>query len=327
MNEQLKSLIENYKKTDWLKLLREDLGEHNLKEIKPYLDFAKNFIDPLVENPDKLSVNFQNHLIQLLGQFIQWRETIRAHTDTRQNQVVVSNISGFKDWILDNFSNLHMASDIQDRYSSDQIVTKPEVDIKQYISARKTIEQELKKIKQTQSQLSEQMVKSEAKFYGDFFNKEANKNKTLSKIFGGVFLCVSLLACWFAYCFLKFDQSITADNFVELLIKGDVINKVFIFSVILLIISVIRREYLALRHQFTLNRHRQNALSSHKEILSSILKTASESDKEISNAVLLELTKSMFSPQDTGLVKDQKNTASESKIVEISKSLFSNSKS
>ena len=327
MNEQLKSLIEDYKKTKWPDLLRTDLGEHNLKEIKPYLDFAKNFIDPLVENPGKLSVNLQNHLIQLLSQFIQWRGTIKAHTDTRQNQVVVNNISGFKDWILDNFSNLRIALDIQDRYSSDQVFTKPEADLKQYISARKTIEQELKKIKQTQSQLSEQMVKSEAKFYGDFFNKEANKNKKLSTLFGVVFLLFSVFSCWFAYCFLKFDQNITADNVVELLIKGDVINKIFIFSVILLVISVIRREYLALRHQFTLNRHRQNALNSHKEILESIIKTEDKSDKDISNAILLELTKSMFSPQDTGLVKDQKSTASDSKIVEISKSLVNTSKS
>ena len=326
MNEQLKSLIEDYKKTNWSDLLRQDLGEHNLKEIKPYLDFAKNFIDPLVENPDKLSANLQNHLIQLLGQFIQWRETIKAHADTRQNQVVVNNISGFKDWILDNFSNLRMALDIQDRYSSDQVFTKPEMELKQYISARKTIEHELKKIKQTQSQLSEQMVKSEAKFYGDFFNREANKNKILSIIFGGVFLLFSIASCWLAYSFLKFDQNITANNFVELLIKGDVINKVFIFSVILIVISLIKKEYLALRHQFALNTHRQNALNSHKEILNSILGTENESDKEISNAVLLELTRSMFSPQDTGLVKDQKNTASDSKIVEISKSLFSNSK-
>ena len=83
---------------------------------------------------------------------------------------------------------------------------------------------------------------------------------------------------------------------------------------------------MALKHQYTLNRHRHNALSSHKEILSSIEKTASESDKEISNAILLELTKSMFSPQKTGFIKDQKDTSSENRVVEISKSLFNTSK-
>ena len=47
---------------------------------------------------------------------------------------------------------------------------------------------------------------------------------------------------------------------------------------------------------------------------------------EISNAVLLELTKSMFSPQDTGFVKNQKDSSSDNKVVEISKSLFTTSK-
>ena len=36
--------------------------------------------------------------------------------------------------------------------------------------------------------------------------------------------------------------------------------------------------------------------------------------------MLLELTKAIFSPQDTGFVKNQKDTSSENRIIEISKS-------
>ena len=79
-------------------------------------------------------------------------------------------------------------------------------------------------------------------------------------------------------------------------------------------------------YQYTLNKHRHNAINSHNELLDPILKTENESDKEISNAMLLELTKAIFSPQDTGFVKDQKNNSSENKIIEISKSLFNTSK-
>ena len=50
------------------------------------------------------------------------------------------------------------------------------------------------------------------------------------------------------------------------------------------------------------------------------------SDKEISNAMLLELTKAIFSPQDTGFVKYQKDISSENRIIEISKSMFNTSK-
>ena len=62
-----------------------------------------------------------------------------------------------------------------------------------------------------------------------------------------------------------------------------------------------------------------------KSLIDDYKETANESDREISNAVLLELTKAMFGSQDTGFIKDQKYT-SDSKVVEISKSLFSNSK-
>ena len=96
-------------------------------------------------------------------------------------------------------------------------------------------------------------------------------------------------------------------------------------SVIFIIISVLKNEYLAQRHQHILNQHRHNALDSHKEILDAIQKTESESDKEIANAILLELTKAMFSPQDTGFMKNSKNP-SQSQVIEVSKSLLSTSK-
>ncbi len=326
MDENLKNTIEDYKQTNWGKLLKEDLGEYNLKEIKPYLDFIKNFIDPLVESSRKLSTHQQNLLINLLNEFMNLREQIKNHTDTSQNQTIIDSSINFKNHILDNYQHLSMALKIQQEYDPDKIPGKPEIEIKKYQSAVKEMKEILEQARRAQSRLSEQEVKAEASRYGDFFKIEAEKNKKMSWCFGIGFLVSSLMAGGYAHWYLKFDSNIKAENFIELFIMGDMINKIFIFSIILIIISLIRREYLALRHQFTLNTHRHNALSSHKEILSSIKKTASESDKEISNAVLLELTKSMFSPQDTGFVKNQTAISSGSRIVEISKSLFSNSK-
>ena len=330
MDENLKNAIEDYKKTNWNALLKGDVGKYNLKEIKPYLDFVKNFIDPLVENSHKLTVSQQSSLINLLNDFVNLREQIKNHTDISQNQNIINSSIHFKNSILDNFQNLSMALKIQKEYDPDKRLEKPEVEIKKYQSAVKEIEKILEQARRTQSQLSEKEMRktreAEVSRYGDFFKTEAEKNRKWSLGFGIGFLVFSLVAGCFAYWFLKFDQNIIAQNLTELLIKGDVINKIFIFSIILFVISLIRREYLALRHQFVLNTHRHNALSSHKEILRSIEKTATGSDKEISNAVLLELTKSMFSPQDTGFVKNQTVASSENKIVEVSKSLFNNEK-
>ena len=328
MNEELKNIIEDYKKTDWDLLLKGNMGDYHLKELKPHLDFIRHFFDSIINN-DHLESSYQLYagsLKNCLREFCEIRRTIEEYRDGSQKQNIIDQVIYHKTHIFQNLSSLFDLLEYQSKLHSSRVTDYPEKVVNKYNKAVKEIEQELKKIRQHQSQYAEQTVKDEAKRYGDFFKIEANNNKKLSLIFGLGLLFVSIIVCSLVYRFLKFDQNITANSFVELLIKGDVINKAFIFSVILIIISVIRREYLALRHQLTINRHRQNALNSHKEILSSILKTKNESDKEISNMVLLELTKSMFNPQDTGFVKDQKNTASESKIVEISKSLFNSSK-
>lgn len=324
--DELKSFIEDYKKTNWNLLLREDFGNYSLKEIKPDLDSIKNFIDPLVESSYKLSTDQQNSLIRLISNFMKLRKQIKNHADTSQNQNIINDIANFKNEILDNFQNLYLALVIQDRHDANQTLANPEIEVKKYQSLIKDLEKELIKTRQSQSQLSEQTIRAEASRYGDFFYNEAKKNERFSLIWGVVFLFFSLIACLVAYCFLGFDQNITASSFPELLIKGNVINKIFIFSVIILIISTLRREYLALKHQFILNTHRHNAISSHKEILSSIEKTTNESDKEISNAILLELTKAMFSSEDSGFIKSQKESSAGNKIIEISRPLFNNSK-
>ena len=341
MNEELKSLIDDYKKTDWSSLLQVDHGKYHLREIKPHLDFIKNFTDNIVKKVHLLSHNQQNTLVDLISQFQNYKEQINNYEGKSQRETIINQIVNFKGWIQDNCQQLELSLAIHDKYKPlDKIETKlnqtesknllyqPQEEklskeLKKLVEEK--FEKEIRNLKQLQSQYAEQTVRVEASRYGDFFKKTAKNNKVLSWIFGGVFLFACILAAWFAYCFLKFDKNIIASSFVELLIKGDVINKVFIFSVILIVISIIKREYFALRHQFTLNTHRHNALSSHKEILSSIKKTANESDREISNAILLELTKAMFDSQDTGFVKDQKYT-SDSKVVEVSKTVFSNSK-
>ena len=316
MNEELKSLIEDYKQTDWTALLKEDLGKYHLKELKPNLDLIKNFFDSVIQNFDLLTDSLKNIAYDFLNQFKQTKEQIQNHTETSRNQQIIDQVNDLKNMILNRGYSFDWVLKVQKK--SEKPLDDP---IQKYRLARQEIEAEIKKLKQAQSQQSEQTIRAEASRYGEFFNEEAKENNKSSYIFGGCLIFLSILACLIAYYFFSFDSNITVNNIPELIVKGNLISKFFIFTIIVLLLATLKREYLALRHQYTVNRHRHNALSSHKEILSSIEKTASESDKEISNAILLELTKSMFNPQDTGFIKNQKD-ASENRIVEVSKSLF-----
>ena len=323
MDEQLKKDIEDYKKTDWKALLREDKGDHHLKEIKPHLDFIKSFLDTILESL-YFESSYLPYLINLQTSFSSFRELetqIKQHTDDNRRQGIIGQVIQCKNSIFESLIPLSNMLRIQAESDPNRHDDDPKKIVEEYKKAIKGLEQELKKSKQIQSQYAEQVIKEEAERYGDFFKKEYESNKRWSWMFGFLFLVFSAVSCFFAYCFLQFDHKIEAEDLVELIIKGDVFNKIFILSIILLVISVIKREYLALRHQFTLNKHRHNAISSHKEILSSIKDTKNESDKEISNAILLELTKSMFSSQETGYVKDQKDSSG-SKVVEVSRSVF-----
>ena len=202
----------------------------------------------------------------------------------------------------------------------------PDFDIKNDKKAAskdlKDLKEMIAKAKNITSQQQSQTIKEEVSQYGDFFKKESDKNTLGARVYLVLTIVLAIIFVGLAYWAFTIDPTITAQNIPELIIRGNLLNKVFIFSIMLLVLTLLKRQYLALRHQATLNIHRHNSFKSHKEVLSSIESTQNESDKEISNAILLELTKSMFSTQSTGFINEE-SSAKDAKIIEISRSLFS----
>lgn len=71
------------------------------------------------------------------------------------------------------------------------------------------------------------------------------------------------------------------------------------------------RNYSASRHNFVVNRHRQNALSSFETFVKGA------GDQQTKDAVLLHATQSIFVPQDSGFVKTDSSSQPGGQIVEI----------
>jgi hypothetical protein len=84
-------------------------------------------------------------------------------------------------------------------------------------------------------------------------------------------------------------------------------SKFFILSVGFYLANHFARRFYAEKHLYNLNTQRQNALNSHKKILDSVQATDSENEKEIRNAILLELTKAIFENKDTGYIKQKED--------------------
>jgi hypothetical protein len=71
------------------------------------------------------------------------------------------------------------------------------------------------------------------------------------------------------------------------------------------------RNFAASRHNFVVNRHRQNALSSFETFVKGT------GDPQTKDAILLQATQSIFVPQDTGFVKLEATPQPGGQILEI----------
>jgi hypothetical protein len=89
------------------------------------------------------------------------------------------------------------------------------------------------------------------------------------------------------------------------------IAKLAVFSVLYFGILWTSRTYRALRHNCTINRHRQNALSTFE----TFVKAAT--DDQTKNAVLLYAAQAIFAPQITGYISKDAEPQSASHVVEI----------
>ena len=93
------------------------------------------------------------------------------------------------------------------------------------------------------------------------------------------------------------------------------IAKFIIFSVMFSAVLWAARIYRAHRHNYVINKHRQNALSTFEAF------AKAAGDSETKNAVLLQATQCIFSPQSTGYLGQEKDSEGHSSILEIIRSL------
>lgn len=110
--------------------------------------------------------------------------------------------------------------------------------------------------------------------------------------------------------------------FIGQLFKGNAeivqftITKIVVLTALFYGLSITNRNYKAHKHNAIMNKHRQNALSTFETFSG-----AAGTDDQTRNAVLLETTHSIFSNQATGYLKTEGDSDSNSKIIEIIKSV------
>lgn len=99
------------------------------------------------------------------------------------------------------------------------------------------------------------------------------------------------------------------------------VAKLIVFSLALSATVWCAKVYRSHRHNYVVNRHRQNALSSFQTFV-----TSAGDDAQTKNAVLIQATQSIFAQQPTGYVSAEGETAGPTQLIEMVKTVSQSTK-
>jgi hypothetical protein len=163
--------------------------------------------------------------------------------------------------------------------------------------------------------------------YGSLFAREARSHQIASWIWlavSGVFAGLIAYFGWMNYqntvqLMNEFSKTVTS-NTVQPSIPSSLtlqfaLAKVILFTIGLSTAYWSARVYRSHRHNFVVNRHRANALTSFETFV------GSTTDPEVKNAVLLQTTSCIYAPQPTGFTSTEGDGESPLKVLEIVRNL------
>jgi hypothetical protein len=177
-------------------------------------------------------------------------------------------------------------------------------------------------------QLQETTQKATIEQEAIHFSEEAQGHKKSSYAWLAVSAAIAVLTLWFAwdnYSYFRQLLTPTEPQIVATLTTAQSIqlglSKLFLFSFLVGGIVWSGRVYRAHRHNYVVNKHRQNALNTFKTFV------GSTEDQQTKNAVLLQATQCIFMPQSTGYITQEGDSTGHPQILEITRGMMDSGKS
>jgi|GEM_PF-2511165 len=323
------STLADYKTLNWDSLLRTDLGEKGeLTEIKPNLERLKSVFDRLLEFQPILSQvpslevtleNSINNFIQgcittILDPFYQ-NYTERTSKLSYIKTLEVSTINQ----LAPLFGYLLFVSPGHDFEQNDILERQ-----KESAALLEEVNQLLSKTKESLEVTTKLALKQDVQIYGDAFEEMAEETNKPKAFFAVILMYISLaVTVIFAGVFIWGHTLLIPEGgsvWVTIwnqIISQNALLKIFVISAGGYLTAHFSRNYSAEMNMYYSNKHRQMALDSHRRILDSITPTdKTENDKETHNAILVQVTKTIYEQQDSGYLKSSANPVPTTQIIE-----------
>lgn len=317
---EVKQLVEDVSRYIPSELSREELGselsfEKGITMIENYRDLFKNFalidFDKIpIQQVDEISshASYAKSIFDLIKGF-----SLQAYPNSP-----VSTRDQFLNTLQDYYSNaLSQTGYLIDYFKPKQSVENYEEEARTSLAEVRELRSELLTIKENVNKELNEILDTARQTVSEIgvashaihFKNEADENLRESKNWlTALIMMVIITVGWGILCFFIHPESKESSDVLQFTIA-----KLIVISGLYFALSMITKNYKAHRHNYIVNKHKQNSLNSFE----AFVKGAGE-DIQTKNAVLISATQSIFSAQPSGYSSQEAETEP-SKIIEILK--------
>jgi hypothetical protein len=329
--EKLHSILDELATVNPEKLIRlDELGSTlSFEAGLPYFDRTLRLFRTLAEsNLDNVPYSVLNRLSTQATEVKNQIDQVRSFSPTDSNPVSTrdSIINSFRDNYDKRFTEISPVIAYSIRKGTDFELLEREA--RETVIQSKAMAQEirkngeqasaeaestLEKIKQAAAEVGVAQHATHFKIESDYHSKTAINWLIATAIIG------ILTIVWGVFSF-KFHAIPVSNPPQTIELVESFASKIIVLSVLYYTLVWSAKNYNAHRHNFVVNKHRQNALSTFE----TFVKAANDSDTK--NAVLIQATQSIFGAQQSGYIQKDSEQESPNKIIEIMRSVSSMSK-
>jgi hypothetical protein len=186
---------------------------------------------------------------------------------------------------------------------------------KQLEIAKNEYEQRLAEVDNLKSQVQSLIKDAAIAIHAEHFGNEAAFHTDEAKFWNKLILAISVAIFLFAGYNIFFPPNFTGDHITPVYVSQILIPRGTLLIILLYLLSWGVKNQSAHKHNFVVNKHRQNALNTFQAF-----GEATENDPDIRNAILLQATQCIFSTQPSGYIGKEPEADGTSKVIEIFKS-------
>lgn len=154
--------------------------------------------------------------------------------------------------------------------------------------------------------------------YEAIFQTESKNNENTARqwLWASAVICLAILSVglWF-YNAVGVTDNTQNNQAQNLILIKEFFVKILILTTLFYALNFCSKNYKAYKHNAIINKHRENALKTFQ----TFIKSAGD-DEQTKNAILLEVTRTIFSNQNTGYNPGENDAEAPAKIIEIIKS-------